>query len=588
MSSAKTHSSRRKTRHAPSWWSLFSRDQHRQLQDEIRFYRDLESALAEKALVTKAQEKPPPSPNVSSPQIGGPTTNPEKSTSAPLNNTLAEAAKETSSTISNSAADKNKKSKRSKKQDKPAKTERAHPERHKADQLPAEERIERKSNQPAHKQQPYEHDKSPPTPREARKVQFAIGTKKAASSPMAYSSSPNSSKDSYIDAPTTSSSTRAKGLKPILKGKGESSGFKEPAKKDTDIDFDDFWSDDSEGASAVDINEIPATIGLRGILKNRNPYARAIIYGANASRQSRPHMPTGSQHKLTRGKAPQHSLTFQDREWAKHSSFGPATYGRGDQVPSHTKRMSSTRRQTDDIHEHESTTDYVHQRPRSQAKAQDSRVKSALRQASYNKKLNSRSPSESPSTPRSPHARNERRRREDDYRRSSESVGPVFVFRPSDAAADEPDFIVSNQADLDAARRDYHRRQKSSTSASGSHRGRRIEAQTKRDRRRVPCYKDDPESETTSESESSDDYLWYELIVFMAPCCFGDMLMSYLQKRSRLLPVTGLFRVTNFVHLNSSTTYRGCMRTRLSVRYFDLLQPFLRPSSIVLKFTLPA
>ncbi|KAL8829551.1 MAG: hypothetical protein Q9191_001955 [Dirinaria sp. TL-2023a] len=515
MSSAASYSPQRKTSHAPSWWSSFSRGHQRRLEDEIAIYRDLESALATKRQATNVQEKPGPSTKVSSPQIRAPRSpaaSAEKRASGPSDNALAEAPKESPSTFTRETV--YKESERNKKQDKPAKANRSNSDRDKPDQLPAEKRTERKSDEAAHKQQCSERNNNSPTTKGTRKVQFAVGTKKGASSSMAYSSSPNSSKDSYVDAPSTPRSTRATGPKPILKKRG-SSGFKEPAKKDSvqpvvpDIDFDDFWSDDSDRASAVDVNEIPATVRPRGILKNRNPYARRSIDGVKSSQKSKLHGSSVSQHKSTRGRNPPHNLTFQDREQAKLSNSGPAAFGRGERLPSRTKRMSSTRRQGDDVwhgvNEYESTTDYPHYRSRSQAKAQDVRVNHALRQASYNSKVNSRSPSDSTSTPRSSHGRNARPGLGDDYQRRSNSVGPVFVFRASDAAMDEPDLIVSNQADLDAARREYRRHRKSSMSASGLHRGRHMETQAKRDRRRVSYYKADAGSETRSESEGSDD-----------------------------------------------------------------------------------
>lgn len=345
MSSAKNYSPRRKTRHAPSPWSLFSREHQRQLEDEIAFYRDLESAMAKKRLAMNVQEIPRPSTNVSSPQIRGSSgaTSAEKCASGPSTNTLAEAPKESSSNLTKET-DKNKTSGKSKKQDKPAKTKRSHSDSHKPAQSPAKERTERKSNEAAYKEQHYERNKSPPTTKGTRKVQFAVGTKKGASSPMAYSSSPNSSKDSYIDAPSTPPSTRA--LKPILKGKGESSGSKDPAMKDrvqpivTDIDFDDFWSDSSDGASAVDINEIPATIRPRGILKNRNPYARTSIYGVNSSQKSRPHGSSVSQHKSNRGRDPPRALGSRTESRFLRIREGCRAHG-GEQMISGMEPMST-------------------------------------------------------------------------------------------------------------------------------------------------------------------------------------------------------------------------------------------------------
>ena len=531
MSRTNTSPSRRKTRYPPSWWSLFYALHTRRTEEELAYYRELEQALAKNILLANKQDIPVPTKNVVSPQTGGTEgpgdtiTSAEKPTSGPLNNTPDDAAQETSPDLTKESEKKSKKDK----QDKSTQTQPDYNDRHKADHLPAKERTGRKSNASAHKEQSSKRNKNSPPAIKTRSVQFAVGTKKGPPSPMAYSSSSNSSKNSYIEAQKTQPSGRAEGPKSILKGKEKSIGSKKPAMKEifnstiTESDFDSFGSDSSDEASAVDINEMPASISPRGILKNRNSYAPASVYRATSSHRYKPPMLDRGQHKSTLSKASQPGPALKNRGREKHSGFHPATtyhVGRGEQIPAHTKRMTSMRRQGHDTwhraDELESTVDYTSSHLKSQAKAQDKRVDIGLRQARSNSKLNSRSPSDSLSTSESSRGRDESRQPEDDFQRPLSSGRPIWMFRASNAAADEPDFIVSNQADLDAARRGYHRRQKSSVTASGSHRGRRMEDKAKQGRGRVADYKSDSESETSSESGDSDDSSWYDPLAITA------------------------------------------------------------------------
>lgn len=396
--------------------------------------------------------------------------------SASSGNTAADNPEKTSSKDTNKPESTNKD-----KQKKPSKTQQQGPAKGHGVLLPRQKHSKKRSKA-IHQQEPYICSQRPHQRRSEKKVSFASRTKDCSVDLMEFSPGLDSSKDSRVDAPVQQPRSQYKATKPVFKA-NEGIGSYWTFGQDSEIDRWGF--DDLETASAVDINEIPVFRGRKGILKKKVGTLRATNDRVAFSRSGRPesHIPPP---------------TIRDQR-ENHGYQRVSVYADSREE---TKR---TRKATDPTwccaDEDESTTDYARARARNQAIIHDHRIDDALRQARYNAQRNSESPSSSPSPSRSMKGSNVWFR--NGKTKPWSSSEPIVIFRPSNAAADEPDVVVRSEADLNALRRGYARGH-NSLSCSLSPGQRWSSLQTHRSRGRAACDKPVYESEVSSDNEGDE------------------------------------------------------------------------------------
>ena len=292
-----------------------------------------------------------------------------------------------------------------------------------------------------------------------KRVHFTTDTKKEDGGSIASFPSPGSSNDSRTDPRPKDLRSGARG--PIFSSKGKSEAKRaDPAHVPgvsgeplAEFDFGDLWSDESdEGESAIDISDFASVAmreeqpALRGILKTRASIVPNTQNRAHQTRRSQTNLAQSHAHQ--RRISPER-LTFTSRNLgrAKRSGYDPAFVHAIGRERSSAKAREQVKRGV--------RTD-----------AEDYRVDMALEQAKSNGNWNKRAsiitssdggPTRSRSPPMSTDSHTNSRRS-----RSSSRLEPIFVFRPSDCDANDPGIVVHTQAELDAARRDYDRRSRSS------------------------------------------------------------------------------------------------------------------------------
>lgn len=372
---------------------------------------------------------------------------------------------------------------------------------HAKTQLATKRQSKKESNAPIWREETTEGNQTSDPAERGRRVHFAMGVKKEDAGSRRSPSKLSSSNGSWIDPPSKGRPADASDRKTGIKGKRDTDVSRSVLKPDLTkssqavLDFDDVWSDDSDGeGSAIDISDShgPALPNmqpaLRGVLKTR---------GQNYSTsQAQTYTSTHFQsNNVTQGQAKPivpRSLTFtrKDLERAKRSGYHPEAV----QAIGHNSQpgpsSESRRRQKRDAlpqslpqswsvaSEFGSTVDQGDRRSAVQAQAEDDRINKALKQARSNGKRNrrtttplssgqgqfsSRSPLEATQrqSPASHLSNGERQ----GAMRSSRSA-PVFVFRPSDSSENDPGIVVHTQAELDEARRNYYERRDPASSSS--------------------------------------------------------------------------------------------------------------------------
>ena len=327
------------------------------------------------------------------------------------------------------------------------------------DQKPTRRQSVGESGPPEPRLKAAKHDQILEQAGTTKRVHFTTDTKKEDGGSIASFPSPGSSNDSRTDLPPKD--LRCGARDPVFSSKGKSEAKRAdpahvprlPGGPLAESDFGDLWSDESDGGgSAIDISDFASVAmreeqpALRGILKTR---ARIL-----PNTQNRAHLTRHSQTKLAQSHAPQRQisperLTFTSRnlERAKRSGYDPAFVHAIGRERSSAKAREQVKRGV--------RTD-----------AEDYRVDMALEQAKSNGNWNKRasiinSSDGGPTRSRSP-LMSTHSHRDSTQSRSSSRLEPIFVFRPSDCDPNDPGIVVHTQAELDAARRDYYRRRRSS------------------------------------------------------------------------------------------------------------------------------
>lgn len=390
---------------------------------------------------------------------------------------------------------------------------------HAKTQLPAKRQSKKEGSAPTWGEQTPEGNQTSEPAQRGRRVHYAMDVKKEDAGSRKRPSKLSSSNGPWIDPPSKGRPPGASDHKTGIKGKRDIDVSRSALKPDltkssqTVMYFDDVWSDDSDGeGSAIDINDShgaalpsmqPAT---RGILKTRIPNhstSRARIYSSTYSQSNKA---AQSQAEARAPGSP--TFTRKDQERAKRSGYHPEVVQAIGHENRHGTSSESRRRHKRDASPHSwsvaseygSTVDRGDRRSEAQAKADDDRVDTALKQARSNGKLNRRSTTlsssgQGQSSPRSPlkstqrqssssHSSNGERQRG----MSSSRPEPVFVFRPYDSKENDPGVAVHDQAELDAARKDHYENRDSASSSSQytkkGHKSRRVaftEASSKSD-----------------------------------------------------------------------------------------------------------
>lgn len=364
-------------------------------------------------------------------------------------------------------------------------------------QLPAKRQSKKEGNAPTWREQTPERNQTFEPAQRGRRVHFAMGVKKEDAGSRRSPPKLSSSNGSWIDPPSKGRPPGASDRKTGIKGKRDIDVSRSALKPDLTkssqavMDSDDILSDDSDSeGSAIDINDsygaaLPSTQpALRGILKTRGPSHstnRARIYLSTHSQSS--NIAQSQAKPIAPG-----SLTFtrKDLERAKQSGYHPEAVQAIGHENQHRTSSKSRRRHKRDASPHSwsvaseygSTVDRGDRRSEAQAKAEDDRVDTALKQARSNGKLNRRTTTLSSSgqgqfSSRSP-LKSTQRQSSSSHSSNSERQGgtsssrpePVFIFRPSDSKENDPGIVVRTQAELDAARRDHHESRDSASSLS--------------------------------------------------------------------------------------------------------------------------